>query len=149
MKTQSFTFTILFIILIFAGCMRLEGFNILSKSDGIDGAYKDNNFIIGIYHEGWPSKYRIDKERSFLISPSGHKSLFTTEVYDTGYGDISQSRYRKISRLDNYGGKCYSWENGVWKLTVVLVDDQKEVVEKMEIHIANVLWSPLIHGIPK
>jgi hypothetical protein len=146
--TQKLTLIILFLML-FAGCMRLEGYDVLSKSDGIDGAFKDNNLIIRIYRQGWPLEYKIDKNRSFLVSPSGGKSHFTTEAYDIGYGDISNSPYRKICRLDRYGKRCHSWKNGVWKLTIVIKDDKTEVVEEMEIHIANVLWSPMIHGVPK
>ena len=149
MKTQNFIFAILLFVMFLSGCMRLEGYNVLSKSDGIDGAFRDNNLIIGIYRQGWPSKYKIDKKRSFLINPSGEKSQLTTEVYNVGHGDGSNSLFRKIYRLDEYGDRCYSWQNGVWKLTIVLKDDNTEVVEELEIQIANILWSPLIHGIPK
>ncbi len=149
MKIQAYFIIILFFLMLFSGCMRLEGYNVLSKSDGIDGVFKDNNLIIGIYRQGWPLIYKIDKKRSFLISPSGEKTHFTTDVYDTGYGERSRSPYRKIYRLNSSGRKCYSWETGVWKLTIVLNDGKADVVEEIEIHIANMLWSPLMHGVPK
>jgi hypothetical protein len=149
MKTQTVNLILSILFAFLAGCMRLEGYNVLSKSDGIDGAFKDNSLIIGIYHQGWPLKLKIDNERSFLMSPSGKRSQFITEVYDVGYGDSYKSPYRKIYRLDGYGRKCYSWENGVWKLTIFLKGEKTVIVEVIEIQIAKILWSPFIHGIPK
>lgn len=129
--------------------MKLEGSNVISKSEGIDGTFKDNRLIVGIFVPGWPGKYKIDQARSFLTSPSGVISQFTTEVHDVGYGKKFASPYRKIYRLDNEGEKCYSWVNGEWKIRVVLKDEKTEIVEEMEIHIATIYWSPFIHGVPK
>lgn len=149
MKIQILTLTLLLSLIITTGCMKLEGYKVLSKSSGIDGAFKDNQLIIGIFHQGWPRQYEIDKTRSFLISPSGDKSQITTEVHDERYADSAKSPYLKIYRLDNNGKKYYSWKNGVWKLKIVLKDEKTEIVEEIDIHLANMFWSPFIHGVPK
>ncbi len=147
MKVKAIVPIALSFLVIFAGCMKLEGYNVLSKSDGMDGAFRDNRLIIGIFVPGWPGKYEIDQTRSFLSNPSGDRSQFTTEMYNAGYGN--NSPYLKIYRLDNEGKKCYAWKTGVWKIRVVLKDDKTEIIEEMEIHIANMYWSPFIHGVPK